>query len=661
MQWHGRKKAGGEREQNPIGGAYFADEAIDEPAQALVRELLQNARDAKAGDEPVRVRIAVSESADETKAAKWCGGLWPHLQAADSGVRQIPDRATIGRVLVVEDFASHGLTGRIDLEDAPDPSRASKERFYAFARAEGFTNKGSGGGGSWGVGKTAFPRASHINTIFGFSVRRENPHAILFGQSILRYRNVDGRRYAPEVMWGQRSREDTLVLPCTDPSLIAEFRSTFRVSRTDEPGLTIVIPQLHDDITPQALARHSALEYFLPILRGQMVVEIHGAGLPGGGVVLNQTSLSTHLPILCPDHEVSRLQPVLDLATWLCGDPPKQETVRTGIGVPSWTEAVPDDVAKNLSTRFSNGDRIALRVHVNVRRSAGDVPGYFDLFVQCASGPQPTRPVYVRDGIVIPRVRNRGLRGIRVHAILVCENNPLAELLRDAEGPGHTQWSPETETVRNRFKSEYTGGKSLINFVEDAPRNFVERLLSVQTERDTTTFADDFPAPVDEESHRRAKAKKRRKPAGDATPKPELPPKRPRAYIIEARKNGFVLRSTAEPGVARPVGLRIRVGYDITGTANPISEYHPADFKFNQAPIAVQTTGLRELKRHENVLEYEVIADDFRIQAEGFDLHRDIVVDACSVGSGEDAISASAHADPADDADEEVLVAGGAS
>lgn len=41
-RWHFRPKLPGEKERNPVAGEYFDEVSIERPAQALVREVIQN-------------------------------------------------------------------------------------------------------------------------------------------------------------------------------------------------------------------------------------------------------------------------------------------------------------------------------------------------------------------------------------------------------------------------------------------------------------------------------------------------------------------------------------------------------------------------------------------------------------------------------------------
>lgn len=75
--WHCREKYPSEKERNPVTGEYFDEEAIDQPAQALIREAIQNTLDARANGEPVRVRFYISGQTgalSPERAARWLGG-----------------------------------------------------------------------------------------------------------------------------------------------------------------------------------------------------------------------------------------------------------------------------------------------------------------------------------------------------------------------------------------------------------------------------------------------------------------------------------------------------------------------------------------------------------------------------------------------------------
>ena len=112
--WHCRTKHPGEKERNPVTGEYFDEEAIDRPAQALVREAIQNTLDARANGEAVRIRFYISgfsEALSPQRSQRWLGDAWPHLNAPDNGLRNIPGLQNPCPFLVIEDFSTIGLEG----------------------------------------------------------------------------------------------------------------------------------------------------------------------------------------------------------------------------------------------------------------------------------------------------------------------------------------------------------------------------------------------------------------------------------------------------------------------------------------------------------------------------------------------------------------------
>ena len=288
--WRCRQNYPGEKERNPITGEYFDEEAIDQPAQALVREAIQNILDARANGDALKVRFYISgltAALPAERSARWLGEAWEHLRASDSGLRDVPDHPGSCPFLVVEDFSTIGLEGDPTAHDH-SPSQG-KNHFYAFFRAEG-VSQNAGGRGKWGVGKTVFARSSWVNALFGLTVRRSDNQRLLMGQATLRFHVVANKKYGPDVMFGVPQSND-FVLPITDATVLDEFCRDFRVRRRDEPGLSVIVPYSHEEITPQAIAKAVAREYFYPILTGKLIVDIEGPELTGKRLTLDSNNL----------------------------------------------------------------------------------------------------------------------------------------------------------------------------------------------------------------------------------------------------------------------------------------------------------------------------------------------------------------------------------
>jgi len=160
-RWHFNKVRPSQKNREDTQGAFFA--ANKDIVSSLVRESIQNSLDARlpvsAG--PVRVRFFISDGNSElpwADARQFFDDARPHYAAGDSGLGDCPVENTPCRFLVIEDFNTTGLNGRIREYTQPDP--ATKNSFYSFLRAEGHSNKSHTDRGRWGIGKTVFFQAS---------------------------------------------------------------------------------------------------------------------------------------------------------------------------------------------------------------------------------------------------------------------------------------------------------------------------------------------------------------------------------------------------------------------------------------------------------------------------------------------------------------------
>src|SRR5262245_23237028 len=159
-RWHFNVLRRGDRIRDPIQGEFFASESIDGPAEAVVREGIQNSLDANPrdpSDQPVsttvRVRIFVSGADGALSGSRlrpYMEGAWEHLHAERNGLHEPPGEGAPCPFLVVEDFCTTGLTGDPgQWEDRPGVGNP----FFYFFRAEGRSQKGEDYRGRWGVGK----------------------------------------------------------------------------------------------------------------------------------------------------------------------------------------------------------------------------------------------------------------------------------------------------------------------------------------------------------------------------------------------------------------------------------------------------------------------------------------------------------------------------
>jgi hypothetical protein len=159
----------------------LANAQVFEPTvDSLIRESLQNARDQRAGEDPVNVRIALREISGQTlssflEAVSW-EELRPHVEAAaDSGGITISGRLREGlsqiengrvRILLIEDRGTIGLIGGENEEHCNFNALCRHELVTSFSRRSS--------GGSFGIGKSMLWRFSGLSTVLFGSWLSEN-------------------------------------------------------------------------------------------------------------------------------------------------------------------------------------------------------------------------------------------------------------------------------------------------------------------------------------------------------------------------------------------------------------------------------------------------------------------------------------------------------
>lgn len=634
MKWHFYRQDPTDPVLNPIASEFFASEAVGDASDALVREAIQNSLDArqkatKQAGTPVRVRIHLSgdDGALSARAAKdWFGTIWPHVSADGNGLADRPVAGEACPFIVVEDFGTTGLDG--------DPSAFAVERsrpndFLNFFRAVGYSDKGQHSKGSWGVGKTVFPRSSRISGFIGYTVRASDDRRMLLGRSILRYHSVGGVPFKSDGYSGVQ-RDDGFVLPTEDADVISAFQRDFRIERRAEPGLSVVVPWYatsgDNAIAVEGVLRAAVSGFFHPMLAGELVVEIDTAD---GRTRLDSQKLPEVLASQEGEWAAEKLA-VIELARWwrqrngetdaTLAPPPFNRAQKWMPG------AVPEEVIGTLSPKLLARERFAVRVPMHVLVREGDPePTHFVVICE-ATDDDTTTVMFIRDGLIIPDVRpTKRTRGMR--AIVLVEDDALAGFLRDAETPAHAEWTIGT----SNFRDKYRFGAGGIEFVRAAVPELIGALRAVDTKPDESIAIKHF---FIEREASKSGRKRRKKPVVKL-------PARPKRFRINRLEGGFSLRPPGDSdGAASGVGVMggagrpfepfavsIRAAYDVR-SGSAINAWSPFDFDVAKRPIAVEHEGV-EIRRLEGRQIIAIVNDpEFHVSVRGFDRNRDLFVEA---------------------------------
>ena len=612
-----------DKAREPIVGEFFATEAIDNPGEALVREGIQNSLDARRNGTKVRIRLFISGNARSLPyhtVAPYLSGLSDHLKAPGNGLQNIPNDNAHCSILIFEDFGTTGLLG--DPAEWRPPS-GSGNHFYHFYRAEGRSDKGEKHIGRWGVGKQVFPRASQINAVLGLTVRSDEGDRLLMGMSVLKSHDVAGIRYAPDGLLGEAPKvhEEKPILPIKDPVYIDAFCNSFGILRKDEPGLSIVVPWCDPDLSEEDLIRAVLRGYFWPILRGDLEVEIDSGANP---TILDSDNVEGAIKGIGGEIE-NEMMPLIQLAKW-AREAPISATISTLMPDTTkgwqWSKDLfSQEALDKLKTLYFHGDNIALRVPVTIREK--DKPqraSHFDVFIHRDGTEHPGRPVFIREGILIPDVRAPATRGVR--AIVNVEAGPLAVFLGDSEGPAHTQWQKNSDN----FQGKYVSGPKDLTFVIRSVAEIINIVCEQDVQVDRTLLLDLFYLPGSTEDSETRRSDDLSANYGEGPDRPRVPPIHgKKVFRIDRIDGGFLVRGTNRDGSDPHGKVVIRSAYQVR-RGDPFGKYDPSDFNLSH-DIELTITGASVVHKEGNVLILTIEDPDFRVEVKGFDRKRDLRVE----------------------------------
>ena len=640
MDWHPRKKRLGDDINDPYGSEIFTDGNLNSIADALVSETLQNAIDAgrgvERGDTPVRVEFRLRNNHRALKrerATRWFGSLRPHLEAAFGGETsrggRLPDPDQTCPYLTIEDFGTCGLTGD-PASDVAAPGAVDgrpRNHFVDFLRSDGRTGKTAGEAGSWGIGKNVFPLSSRIRSFLALTVRADDRRALAMGKAILNHRSHAGADWQPScyccAAWPEGGGAP---VPAEDLEALDELRDDFGLRRkAGEPGLSLVLPYVTDAITIREIGDAVLRRYGWAILTGEVEVELDGGR--GDIEVLDAATAAEHAS------DKQEIRESLALKTWAKELPAgKHRSLPRADGCDWKTRRVPDKLRGELKDLLDAGERVAVRVPLEVPRAHGRVLEKDELCVYVAprEGPSP-RPEFVRGHLTLPSVKGASaVSGVRT--LVVIRNGPLADLLRAAEPPSHQSWEQDS---RN-FRDAYRGHAGYLTFVKKAAKEILSQVRETPVGGSLEEGMDCFYLPKEGGVVFRDKKLISKSSGGNGPPQdPEKveeeevkrPPRR-RRLTLEQRDDGFSLLP-GDPEAEPFQRIFVQVAYDVEA-GNAFKVHEEADFdlmKPQASGITIETDHAAEVEAIEpNRLAVTFHRADFEVRVTGFDRHRDLRV-----------------------------------
>ena len=628
--WLFRNPYPDEKRREAVQGEFFTSDSIRTEAQALVREGIQNSLDAALDDakgEPRKVSVRIYTSGGSRalpwkKAELYFGQAWPHFEAPENGVSEVgcPSRSEKCHFLLFEDFGTSGLIG--DLQQISKPQKTKDNPFYFFMRAEGQSGKSEKDRGRWGLGKFVFPRASRIRSFLALTHRSDDDKIILCGQSILKWHKVEGREYNPDGWYGERDASSGVLMPVEDPDLINNFENDFGSRRAEGFGLSLLVPWCNPNIDHSLLVKSVLQEFYYPILDKKLEVTVES---PESIVLLDYATFDDQFKAYETDLD-SDTASIIDLARGAIESRGKFDfRFESPKHPPKWgNDLIPEDEKDQLSEKLKSGEPLSIRVPLSVYKKKNDrtsteIRSYFSVWLRRDTTSTTGRPVFIRDGLIIPKAHSRLSRGYR--ALVLIQNKALSDLLGDAENPAHTRWDDQSE----HFKGRYIGGDQTIRFVRNAVHEILRLVFSSEDGKDLGTLADLFPDSKPSQDPAEPLAKKTRR---VKRPRLDISPAKPRIWRSDRIPGGF--RVSGNPkwlGGAREVV--VDVAYDVV-RGNPLNKWRKEDFVLAEKPIETELSGdhavLDSVRASDNHIRFKVNGSKFELSVEGFDINRDLYV-----------------------------------
>ncbi|MCK6458834.1 MAG: hypothetical protein L6Q95_02945 [Planctomycetes bacterium] len=590
----------------------------------LVREAVQNSLDAarSPGRTPAVVRFRVCPRDRESRAGSvspWLRGLQVHLRHVLRSKASIIE--TPMSFIAIEDSGTRGLCGNVRAARQRELGDGHEDFFYFF-RNVGISGKKSGRG-SFGLGKAVYAASSRIRAFFALTRRADDGSDLLMGQCAIGIHQIGDKQFDAYGYFGKFGARDdpNFALPLEDQEIIQEFQRSFGIQRV-EPGTSLVIPWPVEDFDgdiADELAASALWNYVYPLVAGSLEIKIEA---PGGSYAIAKATIDD----------------VIDRMNWIGRDALREKIVRLVAGsrrALSGSEPVRLMREDNLRARWDEvafpqgasaddcrrtldqSGAMALEVPVRVRPTAGEaVDSSFRVYLYKERSGDPNLFAFIREGLLVSD--QRGPSGSGYTGLIVVDDEPLANLLRDAENPAHLKWHWNAE----RLKSNYIGGADRVKLVASAPAELLRRLLGSTAEVDVDLLADLFPDPdaAGTTSVTGGPGKKGRA----SRPTIELPPSQPRPLRLAQIDRGFTISRV--PDVATPADiLHVDVAYDCFG-ANPFKAYEPYDFDLADKTISCEIEHGQILERSGNSLRVRVDGEEFRLRVTGFEANRDVVV-----------------------------------
>ena len=656
MDWVFNRWSRSETLEDPHTSQHFTkDQGV---VEAVVRETIQNSLDASVDfAKPVRVRFALHTKKDmppQYRLKDYFERLEAPLEKFGVPYNTYGAPKLNSGFLVCEDFGTRGLEGDPMFSGLHPPK--GKQDFFRFWRNIGRSDKEGDALGRWGLGKSVFQRASSVRSMLGLTVRESDQRNLVMGQAVLKMHEFAGTVWKPIGYWCEKDENadrDTVQRPTEDYDVVEQFRQEWKLTRKkDEPGLSVVVPYVINNMTGESIFKAVAVNFFVPILRQQLIVEIVAPGL---NITLTDETIEAECQKINWTGKITekRHSPPPIAFAKKCLAIAEQPMIFSELwgkeNISDKNLAFAKKDLETLRTEFKAGKLVAAKIHIRLLKKESESPcdDFFYVFLQREDRKTSPDSYYIREGMTIPKIKSLKAKANHTRGLVYIDRNRhiegggLASLLGDTEGPAHEDWLTSTDRPDEKWK-DWIGR---VKFVKEIISKFYET-VSPRTEKpDRDVLSEFFSLERKDVSDSSSTFKKPDKSLGDSDQPDSTSDTttggepNPKWFAVEDVLGGFRVCHAPLLDIPQGVRLEILLAYDVT-KGDPLGQWTKFDFDLMQE---LKTGGRMRYKVQNakakvvsgNSIILRDISNDFSLKITGFDIHRDLYVKVEEIPSEE--------------------------
>ncbi|MDB3911830.1 hypothetical protein N9381_08620 [Paracoccaceae bacterium] len=609
----------------PSGRAISADNFIPEDKKSVsifIREVFQNILDARKIDlttgqkEQAIVQFTILTEGDKIPKGvheKYLKDLEPFIDVTELSDK-FHDAKRSPSALVFEETNTVGLTGRSD--DSDCEVDGENERWNLFWHSDAKESKGLGLLGRAGQGKITYNLNSASGTIFALTDQEGGEKNLLFGKT--RFPGTfskDDVSYSGHAFFCIEGGDKNNVqpLPIKDTKAVDDFKKDFKLRRSGGSGTSWVIPYIDKALlNKNDLIRATISEFYLAILKGELVVDIEGE-------IIDLTTLRA----LVETYKVAETNADHEFLIWLIDaslKPPSSYTLDE-----SWFSEAnsaaeetclgPVDL-DDARKRYHLGETIHFSIPISFQRaySGSNIKTFGDMYLKKIDG-SSTKEIYARDCLIIEKEKHLKRAPGQNFGAFIANEDELNAFLGDADHASHLTWNAQNP----RLKKNYNGYQTALSAVRSSMPAVAKLISSLDQDIYDDLFNDLLSVPIKKGTTK--KTKKRKKGGGKIGTRV----KRVAEYVIENpdSKTIKIISGPAFSLSSSSRNIQVKFAYENFATkGDPFSFYHRYDFEFEKFKSSNFTMkNCTILSCGGNTIELEVTSKDFEIVVSGFDPH----------------------------------------